>query len=362
MELLNRLIHYDNFDSYLVIGILVFFGLIETLSGFLRNSKRRTGDWLQEIISFFTLSGLIKPAIVAAVLIVGLFFFPNANSILAEAHLGLVLLGYILIDDVVQYWYHRTAHERAFLWKLHRAHHQAEEMGFFVSYRNAALYYLMMPNIWWVGIVVLSGGAKAVAIGLVLKQLVIIGSHSRIKWDKPFYKFPILKPMIIVLERIIITPAFHHAHHGKSKLDGVSDPNGNFGNMFSFWDQLFGTAKFTHAYPREYGLQVRTHDSWTSAYLYPAIKSKDNNSELAAGFKKDSSSTKEPLEVQLKKGEKLLWCACGLSNNQPFCDGSHHGTKSKPVDFTAVRDGPVKLCNCKISKTAPFCDNSHLEL
>ena len=63
--------------------------------------------------------------------------------------------------------------------------------------------------------------------------------------------------------------------------------------MFSFWDQMFGSAKFSHAYLEEYDLQVKTDDSWTTAYLYPAMKSTDNKSELAAGFAKT--------QVQLKR-------------------------------------------------------------
>ena len=75
-------------------------------------------------------------------------------------------------------------HEYPFLWKLHRAHHQAEEMGFFVSYRNAWLYYWIMPNIWWLGLFTFLGGAQAMAIGVIFKQIIIIGSHSNIHWDE----------------------------------------------------------------------------------------------------------------------------------------------------------------------------------
>ncbi|MCA1760054.1 MAG: CDGSH iron-sulfur domain-containing protein [Bacteroidales bacterium] len=28
------------------------------------------------------------------------------------------------------------------------------------------------------------------------------------------------------------------------------------------------------------------------------------------------------------------WCACGRSNNQPFCDGSHQGTAGKRIHVT----------------------------
>ncbi|MGB2153695.1 MAG: sterol desaturase family protein [Flavobacteriaceae bacterium] len=360
--MIKNLLAIENFDVYFVIGIIIFFSLLETVSGFLKNSNRKKDDWIQEILSFVILGNLIKPSIVFFVFGLGNIFLPEYRFVLTDSSFIGVLLGYLLIDDLLQYWYHRTAHETPFLWKLHRPHHQAEEMGYLISYRNAFIYYLIMPNIWWVALILFLGGAKPVALGLILKQLVIIGSHSRIKWDKPFYKNTLLLPIIKILERIIVTPTFHHSHHGTSKLEVSSDPNGNFGNMFSIWDQLFGTATFHSTYPSAYGLQEKTNDSWKASYFYPLVKSKDEKSELSAGFKKPNTSSLSSITVPLTKGENYLWCACGKSKTQPFCDGSHHGTKFKPQKFTVKRSGDVKLCNCKKSKRTPFCDDTHLDL
>ena len=360
--MIKNLLAIENFDVYFVIGIIIFFSLLETVSGFLKNSNRKKDDWIQEILSFVILGNLIKPSIVFFVFGLGNIFLPEYRFILTDSSFIGVLLGYLLIDDLLQYWYHRTAHETPFLWKLHRPHHQAEEMGYLISYRNAFIYYLIMPNIWWVALILFLGGAKPVALGLILKQLVIIGSHSRIKWDKPFYKNTLLLPIIKILERIIVTPTFHHSHHGTSKLEASSDPNGNFGNMFSIWDQLFGTATFHSTYPSAYGLQEKTNDSWKASYFYPLVKSKDEKSELSAGFKKPNTSSLSSITVPLTKGENYLWCACGKSKTQPFCDGSHHGTKFKPQKFTVKRSGDVKLCNCKKTKRTPFCDDTHLDL
>ncbi len=356
----ESLLNIENFDAYIVIGILIFFGLMEVIAGYLHRSKRTSSDWIQEVGSFFALAVLIKPAIVVVVWALGNMVFPDAQSVLGHWNFWILLVFYLLIDDVLQYWYHRSAHEYEWLWKLHRPHHQAEEMGFFVSYRNAALYYVIMPNLWWVALITFLGGGASVALGLILKQLIIIGSHSRVKWDNFLYKYKIFNPLISVLERIIITPAFHHAHHGKSIKDGISDPNGNYGNTFSLWDQFFGTAKFTRQFPIEYGLPNDPKDKWTASYFYPVITSDIPDSEIARGYEKQDTKTLEPTIVELEKGEKYLWCQCGHSGNQPFCDGSHHGTKHKPLLFEAKRTGKVKLCNCKATKTGPFCDDSHV--
>lgn len=56
------------------------------------------------------------------------------------------------------------------------------------------------------------------------------------------------------------------------------------------------------------------------------------------------------------------WCACGLSQSQPFCDGAHAGSgfKSKVVELTEARK--VAWCMCKHSANGAFCDGSHSKL
>ena len=195
----------------------------------------------------------------------------------------------------------------------------------------------------------------------IFKQLVVTSSHSTWKWDEILYKNKWLRPVVLVLERIFITPAFHHAHHGKSKADGVSEPNGNFGNTFSLWDQFFGTASFTRDYPVSYGLLTDNKDPWYSLLLYPFLKSPKENSEMSAGFEKEKHIKNEPFQEILPKGT-YLYCQCGFSDNQPFCNGYHHGTKVKPLKFEVKSERKVSLCSCKLTKTPPYCDNSHLEI
>ncbi len=71
---------------------------------------------------------------------------------------------------------------------------------------------------------------------------------------------------------------------------------------------------------------------------------------------------KGPYPVDVEAGKKYLWCRCGLSRTQPFCDNAHRGTGFKPVVFTAENTETVYLCGCKRSGDAPFCDGTHSTL
>ncbi|MFO1321166.1 MAG: CDGSH iron-sulfur domain-containing protein [Burkholderiales bacterium] len=70
---------------------------------------------------------------------------------------------------------------------------------------------------------------------------------------------------------------------------------------------------------------------------------------------------KAPYPLELVPGD-YWWCACGLSANQPFCDGSHKGGDFVPVKFTVVAAEKKWLCGCKQSATRPFCDGTHKRL
>ena len=66
-----------------------------------------------------------------------------------------------------------------------------------------------------------------------------------------------------------------------------------------------------------------------------------------------------PYLVEVEAGKTYFWCACGRSQSQPFCDGSHAGTDKSPKPFKAERSQAISFCGCKQTGNAPFCDGSH---
>jgi len=74
-------------------------------------------------------------------------------------------------------------------------------------------------------------------------------------------------------------------------------------------------------------------------------------------------ASRKPYYRELRAGQKIKWCACGLSKRQPFCDGvSHEGTGFEPIEYVAQQAEEVLLCGCKQTKTGPFCDGEHSNL
>ena len=66
-----------------------------------------------------------------------------------------------------------------------------------------------------------------------------------------------------------------------------------------------------------------------------------------------------PYRVDVEAGTKYFWCACGKSDNQPFCDGSHQGSEFTPIRYDAEESGTVFFCGCKHSNNKPLCDGMH---
>jgi len=64
-----------------------------------------------------------------------------------------------------------------------------------------------------------------------------------------------------------------------------------------------------------------------------------------------------PIPCEVEKGEVYIWCGCGESLSQPFCDKSNCGDKS--VSYRAIASETVFFCACKQTQDPPFCDGSH---
>ena len=272
-------------QSIVLAAIILGFALVEIGSHKYKEFKATKDDTRLELFMFLALLSISQPVIFGVAGKLCAWLMPEQRDAWADLPwwaMGLILL---VADDMTQYWWHRISHS-PMLWPLHRAHHTAHYMSIRITYRNNFFYYLMMPGLWAAGVLIYLGFGNVYLVYVVFKLAIIMGAHSAVPWDAPFYRIKALRPLAWVLERIISTPATHWAHHALTNEDGIGHYKGNFGNMLFIWDLIFGSAKITRRYPPKVGLQddlVFGKERWFVEMFYPVFHSKRAHSALVPG-------------------------------------------------------------------------------
>ncbi|WP_324829101.1 sterol desaturase family protein [Qipengyuania zhejiangensis] len=253
-----------------IVGIYLGFALLELWrsSLFSKNEQVRD-DGIVEAVSMVVLLGFTQPAVLFTSATLAGLVAPQWAGALADLNVFAALAMFLLLDDMLQYWWHRASHTFPWLYNLHRAHHNARYMSVRLVYRNNIIYYAMMPSLWMSGVLIYLGLGWVYAGYIVVKLLVITGAHSDVAWDKPLYRIKWLSPVMWVVERTISTPATHHAHHGRHADDPAVHYKGNYGNLLFFWDVLFGTARITRSFPQSYGVENLAPASLGQQLLWP---------------------------------------------------------------------------------------------
>ena len=278
-------------SSWLVIGIYIAFGLLEFVRSDLFSKREQCrNDGIVEALSTVLLLTVTQPLIILASGLIGARYFPQYQGALSGIGFLPALALFLVFEDMMQYWWHRASHSFAWLYNLHRAHHNARYMSVRLVYRNNVIYYAMMPSLWFAGALIYLGLGWFYAGYLVVKMLVIIGAHSDVAWDAPLYRIRWLSPVMWLVERTISTPATHHAHHGRHANDPAVHYKGNYGNLLFFWDVLFGTARITRAYPTSYGVENLPDATLGQQLLWPIFPENRNPDRAMPGARPSSAA------------------------------------------------------------------------
>lgn len=160
---------------------------------------------------------------------------------------ALIWFALILATDFVWYWYHRLGHEVNFFWAAHIVHHHSEEFNFTAAARITTFQAIIRTGFWCVLPFV------GFHPSMVITMLIVHGAYS-------FFTHTQLIGKIKWLEYVFVTPSVHGVHHASDEkyLDK------NYGDMFTFWDRLFGTFQTEEEKPK-YGL---THPLKSYSFLW----------------------------------------------------------------------------------------------
>lgn len=132
--------------------------------------------------------------------------------------------------DALAYAQHRLLHRFDLLWRFHAVHHSDPEVDVTTTFRHHPVEAIFNGALVG-GVVLLIGFSPAeIAAYTWVSFVVELVAHANLALPSWFGA---------ILGRLIVTPEFHHLHHSRLKAEA----NANFGQAFSIWDTLFGTAR-----------------------------------------------------------------------------------------------------------------------
>ncbi len=167
------------------------------------------------------------------------------------------LIEIMILTDLAQYWFHRVFHQVPFLWGFHAVHHSAKAMDWLAGARMHFVEIVLMRAVTSLPLLTFGFSPSAmqayVAIVYVLSAMV----HANLKGD--FDRFGAW----------IVTPRFHHWHHGLEE-EAIDV---NFAIHFPWIDRLFGTYHLPEGrWPKAYGVPEKVPNGYVPQMVYPFVR------------------------------------------------------------------------------------------
>jgi sterol desaturase/sphingolipid hydroxylase (fatty acid hydroxylase superfamily) len=164
--------------------------------------------------------------------------------------------------DFSGYWTHRLEHEINFFWNKHAIHHSSEEFNLACALRQSISSFVNLFTIFLLPAALLGVPPQVIGVVAPLHLFAQFWYHTRHIGKMGF------------LEHIIVTPSHHRVHHAINPeyLDK------NHGQIFIFWDKLFGTfQKELPDVPPVYGITrpVRTWNPIRINFMHMWLLIKD---------------------------------------------------------------------------------------
>ncbi len=221
-------------------------------------------EWREDLLYFLVSSVMIQSltflSLAPSNLILGYTQLTSLQSIIASQPLWLQFFEVMFLTDLVQYWVHRLFHRLPFLWRFHAVHHSARTLDWLAGSRMHVIEIICLRGLTVIPMYVLGFEQSVIYTYLIVVYLYSTYIHSNIKFDIEWFK------------PIIVTPRFHHWHHGieKEAIDV------NFSIHFPLFDKLFGTYYMPKGkWPSGYGVAGHPVPSgYIRQFAYPLSRSR----------------------------------------------------------------------------------------
>ena len=231
--------------SLLLVGGLTLFFLIENVFPFFRQDYNK---WKHSGMNlFFTLTTVLVNFSMAFLLVAStIWVTDNRFGLINWWNVPLwaqVIFGLLLMDLIGAYLAHWVQHNVQWMWKFHLIHHTDQHLDTTSANRHHP-------------------GESVIRFGFTILAVFIVGapvwliflyqSASLLATQFNHSNMNIPEKLDSALSYIIATPRMHRVHHHYREPYS----NTNYGNIFSFWDRIFGTFRRVDNNKLVYGLDT----------------------------------------------------------------------------------------------------------
>jgi sterol desaturase/sphingolipid hydroxylase (fatty acid hydroxylase superfamily) len=230
-----------NFESDSLFGVILYsiiFAAIVAEAIFDRLHKGNRYSRRESATNVFMFFVYLSVAALMQGIFIAVFFFITDYSLVNTSLRWYWWVLCFVWCDFNAYWFHYISHKWRVLWAMHVVHHSGDKMNLTTALRLPLLHNFFRLFIH----------TPVVFFGLPPEMVLLVNSLSGF-WSV-FYHTE-AKVSLGVLGYILVTPSHHRVHHASNPeyLDK------NYGQVFIFWDRLFGTFQGEDQKP-VYGLTI----------------------------------------------------------------------------------------------------------
>ncbi|MBS9463215.1 sterol desaturase family protein [Flagellimonas sp. 389] len=237
----------ETYATALLYATPFFIGLVlfEVLYGhFVKKQMHNVMDTVSSLSSGLT--NVVKDSLGIGIIIVSYPFLLEHLALTEIKANWLVWVIAFLTLDFAGYWNHRLSHHINFFWNQHVIHHSSEEFNLACALRQSISNLLGYFSLLLIPAALLGVPHKVIAILAPIHLFAQFWYHTRhigkLGW----------------LEYVMITPSQHRVHHAINP----EYVDKNLGQIFSFWDRIFGTfQEELDEVPPQYGV-LKPASTW----------------------------------------------------------------------------------------------------
>ncbi|MDA8589427.1 sterol desaturase family protein [Flavobacteriaceae bacterium] len=268
-ELIN---YFENISSLhrsiILVGGITLFWSIESIIPLFNFNYKKLKHALPNF--FFTLTTIIVNFSLAFILLLVSDWVTENNYGLLNYGQFLplslyIIFGILFLDLIGAYLPHYVQHKVKFLWKIHLVHHSDHKVDTTTANRHHPFESVVRYLFTLLGVTLLGANMGLVLLYQSLSVVLSQFNHANININPKIDKF---------LSFFIVTPNMHKVHHHYV----MPYTDSNYGNIFSFWDRLFGTFKSLNPSKIIYGVDTffneKENESIKSLLLRPFEESR----------------------------------------------------------------------------------------